>query len=56
MKNLFIICLLVFVFSTVADQSENENTEEFIPTNEWQTVKEGIFHNSINKIQFISII
>jgi len=61
MKSLSIICLLILIISTVAEQSESklnsiflillqilfldsENTEEFIPTNEWQIVKEGIFH------------
>ncbi|CAF1525871.1 unnamed protein product [Rotaria sp. Silwood1] len=42
MKKLFIIYFLILSLSTVVQQSENsENTEEFIPTNEWQIVKEG---------------
>lgn len=58
MKSLSIICLLVIIISIVAEQSESklnsifflgetflldsETTEEFIPTNEWQIVKEGL--------------
>ncbi|CAF1186659.1 unnamed protein product [Rotaria sordida] len=42
MKKLFFIYFLILNLSTVAQQSENsENTEEFVPTNEWQIVKEG---------------
>jgi nucleotide exchange factor SIL1 len=71
MKSLSIICLLILIISTVAEQSESklnlifllllqvlfldsENTEEFIPTNEWQIVKEGIFHKfTYKKTQFL---
>lgn len=43
MKILIIViytCLLI-----VPITSENDESDEFIPTSEWQTVKEGIFRS-----------
>jgi len=39
----FFITLIFVSLLIVSISSENTETDEFIPTNEWQTVKESIY-------------